>query len=158
MSLGAITDASNATERLRSVFEAELLEDTYITDESIVNAVEVKNASFTWEAPPPDSASDKGKKKPGNSRRTSKSEADDTTTESLTRKEDKAFQLQNISLTVPRGRLVAIVGAVGSGKSSLLQGLIGEMRKTTGTVCFGGSVGYCPQIPWIQVCNTDRIS
>ena len=42
-------------------------------------------------------------------------------------------------------------GSVGSGKTSLLQGLIGEMRKTSGSITFGGSVGYCPQSAWIQV-------
>ena len=162
MSLGAIADASNATERLKGVFEAELLDDTYTIDESIQNAVQVKNASFTWDAPPPESTSDKGKKqKPGkisNSRRTSKSEADDTATnESMAHKEDKVFQLRDISMSVPRGQLVAVVGAVGSGKSSLLQGLIGEMRMTTGNVVFGGSVGYCPQIAWIQVPHSDFV-
>ena len=54
-------------------------------------------------------------------------------------------------MEIPRGMLVAIVGHVGSGKTSLLQGLIGEMRKTSGSITFGGSVGYCPQIAWIQV-------
>jgi hypothetical protein len=34
----------------------------------------------------------------------------------------------------------------------LLQGIIGEMRKTSGTVKFGGSVGYCGQSAWVQVC------
>ena len=32
------------------------------------------------------------------------------------------------------GSLVAVVGAVGSGKSSLLSALLGEMKKTEGTV------------------------
>ena len=44
----------------------------------------------------------------------------------------------------------AVTGPVGSGKSSLLQGLIGEMRRTAGTVRFHGSVAYCPQSAWIQ--------
>jgi ABC-type multidrug transport system fused ATPase/permease subunit len=162
VSLAAIADAGNATERLTGVFEAEILDDTYIIDESIDNAVEVKNASFTWDAPLPDASdSDKdqdGKKKSGTSnfranRRASKLEADDAT-EGPTKQEDHVFQLKDVSLTIPRGQLVAIVGAVGSGKSSLLQGLIGEMRRTTGNVAFGGSVGYCPQIPWIQVTHS----
>lgn len=41
-------------------------------------------------------------------------------------------------------------GPVGSGKSSLLQGMIGEMRRTAGTVRFKGTVAYCPQSAWIQ--------
>ena len=35
-------------------------------------------------------------------------------------------------------------------KSSLLLGLIGEMRKVKGTVKFGGRVSYCSQSAWIQ--------
>ena len=64
--------------------------------------------------------------------------------------EFEPFKVKNVSMSVPRGKLVAVVGRVGSGKSSLLQGLIGEMRRTEGTVKFGGSVGYCPQSAWIQ--------
>lgn len=52
-------------------------------------------------------------------------------------------------LDIPRGQLTAIVGPVGSGKSSLLSGLLGDM-KTTGSVALGGRVGYCPQEAWIQ--------
>jgi ABC-type transporter Mla maintaining outer membrane lipid asymmetry ATPase subunit MlaF len=59
------------------------------------------------------------------------------------------------NLSIPRGQLVAIVGPVGTGKTSLLQGIIGEMRRTSGTVKFGGSVSYCPQSAWIQVCLID---
>jgi len=65
--------------------------------------------------------------------------------------EERVFQIKDITIEIPRGMLVAVVGPVGSGKTSLLQGLIGEMRKTSGNITFGGSVGYCPQIAWIQV-------
>lgn len=41
---------------------------------------------------------------------------------------ENVFKLMNIDIRVPRGQLVAIVGAVGSGKMSLLQGIIREMR------------------------------
>ena len=32
----------------------------------------------------------------------------------------------------------------------MIQGLVGEMRKTEGTVIWGGSISYCPQSAWIQ--------
>ncbi len=54
------------------------------------------------------------------------------------------FKLKRIDLTV-RGQLVAIVGAVGSGKTSLLQGLNGDMRRTDGSVRVGGPIAYCSQ-------------
>ncbi|KAF9961648.1 hypothetical protein BGZ70_008234 [Mortierella alpina] len=65
-------------------------------------------------------------------------------------KDKNTFALKNIDLKIPRGQLVAIVGAVGSGKSSLLNALVGEMRKTSGSMEYGGTIGYCPQSAWIQ--------
>ena len=39
-----------------------------------------------------------------------------------------------VSVQVPAGKLVAVVGMVGSGKSSLLSAMLGEMYKQQGTV------------------------
>lgn len=49
--------------------------------------------------------------------------------------EDKSA-LKTVNLSIPRGSLVAVVGKVGSGKSSLLAALLGEMPKLRGTVSF----------------------
>lgn len=43
-----------------------------------------------------------------------------------------------------------MVGEVGSGKSSLLAALLGEMHAEGGAVTLAGSVGYTAQDPWIQ--------
>lgn len=95
--------------------------------------------------------------------------------------EDEAIetlQLSNINLKIPRGQLCAIVGPVGSGKSSvrtsfgifshfhtsvtdhtcyvtlqLLQALVGEMKRNRGQVIFGGSIAYAAQQAWIQNCT-----
>nr|CAD7393056.1 unnamed protein product [Timema cristinae] len=47
---------------------------------------------------------------------------------------DEPPVLKNISLRVREGALVAIVGMVGSGKSSLISAMLGEMDKLSGTV------------------------
>ncbi len=57
--------------------------------------------------------------------------------------------LYGIHLEVKKGELVAIVGEVGTGKSSLVRALLGEIRCVTGCVYVNGSVAYVPQIPWI---------
>ncbi|KAK0469891.1 ABC transporter [Desarmillaria tabescens] len=147
VSFSAIADAQNATQRLYGVFEAETLEDTFDREDDLDVAVEVKNVSFTWDAPPPEVA--EGKKGKKDKKKKRKTEADSSSAEEV-------FELKDISLSIPRGQLVAIVGAVGAGKTSLLQGMIGEMRRVPnvngdkGTIKFGGSVGYCPQSAWIQ--------
>ena len=46
--------------------------------------------------------------------------------------------------------LIAVVGAVGTGKSSLLSALLGEMEILGGTVNTKGRVAYVPQQAWMQ--------
>lgn len=45
---------------------------------------------------------------------------------------DCGIILKDINLKVKQGSLVAVVGAVGSGKSSLLSAFLGEMDKISG--------------------------
>ncbi|KAK2460902.1 hypothetical protein APHAL10511_007372 [Amanita phalloides] len=159
IAFSAIADAANAAKRLEAVFEAELLEETLVIDEGTLDvALEVKDASWTWDAPI-EQVKDKPKKRQRTEdvRRHSagraikdEKKATQSSHEDKSKEEGKVFKMQNVSLRIPRDKLVAVVGPVGCGKSSLLQGLIGEMRKTSGSVTFGGSVSYCPQSAWIQ--------
>ncbi|OIW13296.1 hypothetical protein TanjilG_25402 [Lupinus angustifolius] len=66
--------------------------------------------------------------------------------------EDDTLQrdLKNIDLVINKGELAAIVGTVGSGKSSLLASILGEMRKISGKVQVFGSTAYVAQTSWIQ--------
>uniref|UniRef100_A0A8C7YZ28 Multidrug resistance-associated protein 1 n=1 Tax=Oryzias sinensis TaxID=183150 RepID=A0A8C7YZ28_9TELE len=57
--------------------------------------------------------------------------------------------LKRLNVRIPEGSLVAVVGHVGSGKSSLLSALLGEMDKMEGSVSVKGSVAYVPQQAWI---------
>ena len=57
--------------------------------------------------------------------------------------------LTNISMSVPKKSLFAVVGQVGSGKSSLLQALLGDMFKVKGDVNIDGTIAYVPQQAWI---------
>lgn len=58
--------------------------------------------------------------------------------------------LKDINMVVPKNTLCAIVGPVGSGKSSVIQAFLGEMDKLSGTVNTVGSIAYVPQQAWIQ--------
>ncbi|KAM9734455.1 multidrug resistance-associated protein 1-like [Menidia menidia] len=62
----------------------------------------------------------------------------------------EATCLQRIDLRVKAGSLVAVVGHVGSGKSSLLSAILGEMDRRSGSVLIKGSLAYVPQLAWIQ--------
>ncbi|GAV02763.1 hypothetical protein RvY_13289 [Ramazzottius varieornatus] len=58
--------------------------------------------------------------------------------------------LSNVNLDIGEGDLVAVVGQVGTGKSSLVAAILGLMNKTAGDVAVKGSVAYVPQQAWIQ--------
>ncbi|KRF85617.1 multidrug resistance-associated protein 1 isoform X4 [Drosophila virilis] len=64
--------------------------------------------------------------------------------------DEDEMTLKNINMQVPKNNLVAIVGTVGSGKSSVIQALLGEMEKISGTVNTVGKMAYVPQQAWIQ--------
>ncbi|XP_074034740.1 ATP-binding cassette sub-family C member 4 isoform X2 [Leptinotarsa decemlineata] len=57
--------------------------------------------------------------------------------------------LKNISLQIKPGTLCAIIGPVGSGKSSLLQLLLGELPMKSGNIFLGGEISYSSQEPWL---------
>jgi ABC-type transport system involved in cytochrome bd biosynthesis fused ATPase/permease subunit len=59
--------------------------------------------------------------------------------------------LFNLNLEIKKSKLIAIVGKVGCGKSSLLSGILGEMHKLNdGLMVLNGSTAYVPQQAWIQ--------
>jgi ATP-binding cassette subfamily C (CFTR/MRP) protein 1 len=57
--------------------------------------------------------------------------------------------ITDVNLKVKRGMKVAICGMVGSGKSSLLSCILGEMPKLAGAVRVSGRKAYVPQTAWI---------
>lgn len=121
--LSSLTDAQTAMERLTKLFRAQGQLAALPVNPNLANALEVDNATFRWGIAP-----------------------------SLDAQmiPNEAFHLRNLSLTVPRGKLVGIVGTVGSGKSSLLSGIVGAMRLLQGSVRLGGRLAYCQQTAWIQ--------
>ncbi len=53
--------------------------------------------------------------------------------------------LAGLDLEVAPGELVAVVGENGTGKTTLLRILAGDLRPDAGTIAIGGRPGYCPQ-------------
>ncbi|XP_069836109.1 ATP-binding cassette sub-family C member 2 [Dendropsophus ebraccatus] len=58
--------------------------------------------------------------------------------------------VKNVNLDIKEGHLVAVVGGVGSGKSSLVSAMLGEMDHVKGHINIKGSLAYVPQQAWIQ--------
>jgi ATP-binding cassette subfamily C (CFTR/MRP) protein 1 len=70
--------------------------------------------------------------------------------------DDSCFSL-SLSHQVSKGELIAVVGAVGTGKSSLLSAFLGEMELVGGRINTKGSVAYVPQQAWMQARNRSNL-
>jgi len=170
--IGQVTDAWSSMARIQEFLLAEEREDDAVFDSEAENAVEVKDASFTWERTPTqeaevkiDDIAGKGKKGGGNPKQR---QADSKNNEkrppspsgsgsgsggedaSTLVEEREPFKLQDLNFEIGRNELVAVIGTVGSGKTSLLAALAGDMRRTQGEVVLGASRAFCPQYAWIQ--------
>jgi ATP-binding cassette subfamily C (CFTR/MRP) protein 1 len=64
---------------------------------------------------------------------------------------DEPVSLSEINIRVKEGSLTAVVGAVGSGKSSLIAALLGDLEKDQGSVNISvNSIAYVPQQAWMR--------
>ncbi|KAK6334206.1 hypothetical protein TWF696_002707 [Orbilia brochopaga] len=129
------------------------------------DAFVLKDASFTWETTAPPNQAEAGKDKKGKKNKavdtkqappaTLIDEKGEGLKDEGPKDEERSqpFSINHINLNISRDELLAVVGTVGSGKSSLLAALAGDMRKTGGTVTQGASMAYCPQSAWIQNAN-----
>ncbi|KAJ2617531.1 hypothetical protein H4S08_000279 [Coemansia sp. RSA 1365] len=57
--------------------------------------------------------------------------------------------LENINFQCKRSELVAVIGQVGCGKSSLVSAILGDLIKQSGSATVCGRIAYVPQHPWI---------
>ena len=63
---------------------------------------------------------------------------------------DQKDTLRDLSFNVKQGSLVAVVGHVGAGKSSLVSSILGELKKTNGVLNVNGEVAYVSQQAWMR--------
>lgn len=159
-------DAWVSVQRLQEYLLAEEIKDEAEIDETTLHAIEISNGEFTWEKSmnemekfigertkaerKQDRKQRKQDKKDEAAREKHREESPETASISTATTALEPFTLKNINLQVGRNELIAVVGGVGSGKSSLLAALAGDMRKTAGSIKRGASIAYCPQYAWIQ--------
>ncbi|GFF26271.1 ABC transporter C family member 1 [Aspergillus lentulus] len=129
VAIGQVADALASVRRIEEFLQAEEHEEQAVWELNMAAAVELRNASFTWER----------------GMGTDQSLAPESASAP-----QPVFELHDLDLTVPRNELLAVVGTVGAGKTSLLTALAGEMRRTGGTMVLGASRAFCPQYAWIQ--------
>ncbi|CAG7989790.1 unnamed protein product [Penicillium salamii] len=146
--IGQVTDAWTAFKRIQDFLLAEEQNEDIERDESINNAIEVQNASFTWERlPTEEKEATKAEKKAAAHDKKEKTNPDEN---EAVETPTEPFKLHDMTFEVGRNELLAVIGTVGCGKSSLLSALAGDMRVTDGTVRLSTTRAFCPQYAWIQ--------
>ncbi|KKA28465.1 hypothetical protein TD95_002534 [Thielaviopsis punctulata] len=155
MVLGNVIDAWSSIKRIQEYLLAEEMEEDIVVNREGEYAMEVKHANFTWEqtqSQGPETVADEQAKEKQAAADAAAAAASDSTasSEKPTVVEDDAFKLHDINITFGRNELVAVIGSVGSGKTSLLAALAGDMRKTDGEVVLGADRAFCPQYAWVQ--------
>ncbi|KAI8422275.1 hypothetical protein MSG28_006161 [Choristoneura fumiferana] len=117
------------------------------------NMIIFNNASFAWAKPSDRRVSQVPKKNKGKSKkRMSRSNAQISDSSSEVVEQNEPFMLQDISLEIEKGELIGIAGSVGSGKTSLLHAIMGDMIKKGGEIQIPDSLtsfGYVSQKPWL---------
>ncbi|SMR55073.1 unnamed protein product [Zymoseptoria tritici ST99CH_1E4] len=170
MVIGQVVDANASLTRVQEFLDAEEAHDDSEWKMNAPNAIEIVDGDFTWERNTTNSSEGKpgedpkgskqlkqekkdAKAKAKEEKKVAKQENVETAPPTPTNEEEeqkKPFEVRDINLTVGRDELIAVIGSVGSGKSSLLAALAGDMRKTNGNVTFGANRAFCPQYAWIQ--------
>lgn len=169
VAVGRAVDANASIKRISHFFDAEELQDEVTWHLDHEKAVTVEHADFTWEEgisctaysglgsttkvkasgsvdnKPHDSGPSQTSINVGDAQSSSDSSAQESTEQRM-----ESFKITNVNLSIARKKFVAVIGSVGSGKSSLLSALAGDMRRSSGSLTLGASRALCSQNPWIQ--------
>ncbi|KAG0378501.1 hypothetical protein BGX24_003626 [Mortierella sp. AD032] len=115
-----------------------------VSEDPNIPIVEIKDGVFAW-----DPESHEGESEAEAKKNLAPDSKDAAAEDESTDKKDIGPTLSNINLELKRGELIAIVGRVGQGKSSLLNAIIGDMYRYRGSVRLHGRMAYVPQQAWI---------
>lgn len=124
--------------------------DTRAIDDEMEDAFKIEKACFTWETSGRASSNEDDQSKDEQSGKPIDDSASDSSTSHGETAAKVPFHISDLDLTISRNELLAVVGPVGSGKTSLLAALAGDMRITSGKIYQGAKMGYCPQLAYIQ--------
>ncbi|KAI5754630.1 hypothetical protein M8J77_010162 [Diaphorina citri] len=143
-----IIDSNISFNRIKSILLMEEV-NVYVSkpiDKS--SAVSIAGGSFLWDTLLDSSKTSGSKRKKYAAKSKEKSNGEEST---HLKAEDveRNIALVDINFFAPKGKLVGICGAVGSGKSALLYAILSQLRSTAGKLSREGTCAYVSQEAWI---------
>ncbi|XP_031196561.1 multidrug resistance-associated protein 9 isoform X2 [Mastomys coucha] len=156
-SVKAVAEASVSLRRMKKILIAKS-PPSYITQpEDPDTILLLENATLTWEQEinrksDPPKAQDQKKhifKKQRPELYSEQSRSDQGVASPERQSGSPKSVLHNISFVVRKGKVLGICGNVGSGKSSLISALLGQMQLQKGVVAVNGPLAYVSQQAWI---------
>ncbi|XP_076594665.1 ATP-binding cassette sub-family C member 12 isoform X2 [Chaetodon auriga] len=141
LSVKSLAEAAVSLKRLRKILLIQNPEPYLMQEEDIDSAIVMKNATLSWTKP--DSQPDLSLS-PANGMNGHKVDG-----MSQNEKTETLPALRNISLTLPKGKLLGVCGNVGSGKTSLISSILEQMHLLQGSVTANGTFAYVSQQAWI---------
>ncbi|KAJ7311830.1 hypothetical protein JRQ81_006141 [Phrynocephalus forsythii] len=155
-SVKAAAEANVSLKRLKKILITEIPPDYVRTMKDPKNAVILEGATLSWERPSSQCSSKlntENKQNNESTRRHPTSLAKPVISPHQTTFSGKegrnSCALRNITYTVKKGKVLGICGQVGSGKSSLITAILGQMYLSKGSVAVDGKLAYVSQQAWI---------
>nr|XP_015223849.1 PREDICTED: multidrug resistance-associated protein 9 [Lepisosteus oculatus] len=148
-SVKALAEAKVSLARLKKILLLENPEQYVTQSQGSPNALVIEKATLSWGRP---TESNESTRAAANGLRGKENEPEASESEQDTNLPGKAKNrptLKNITLTLQKGKLLGICGNVGSGKSSLISCILGQMHLYHGSVAVDGTFAYVSQQAWI---------
>lgn len=144
--IGQMADAMTCLKRIEDFLVAEEHDENIAWEISGETGIMAERATFAWET-----ASDSTNEPNVSEKEAVSIDEKSPSEQNMSTSENAPFTIRDLNLTAGRNELLAVIGTVGSGKSSLLSALAGEMRRTRGNLTLGShDRAFCPQQAWIQ--------
>jgi len=158
--VGQMVDFRVSLVRVRDFLQAEELKADlvkYDLGPQSEYAITLKDGDFFWQTPEneDDVKQKDGKKKAkkiSNDKNVSHNEDSLLETSLEVAEKGVAFRIYDLNIKIKKGSLIFIIGKVGSGKSSLLFSLLGEMKTTEGAIPelhSNPNLAFLSQTPWL---------
>ncbi|XP_063169177.1 ATP-binding cassette sub-family C member 12-like [Candoia aspera] len=148
-SVKSAAEASVSLKRLKKILTAKIPPAYVTTLKGSKNAVVLEDATLSWECASGDHHTKSSKETLLNGKSVCKYPPSHSQIPTLGNDNYHSFLLQNISFIVEKGKVLGICGNIGSGKSSIITAILGQMYLYHGTVAVDGTLAYVSQQAWI---------